>query len=140
MAETKTKAKTSRRSTALPKITDAMAERIHSRLLLTGGTMLREMGADLAERFGLMKQLREQRSKFNREVLTVAQQKKADQLQAQERDPSIRSKEITRWTEAVLRYVVEFYGPEVKDGLGYTVGYGDRVEFNKATGHLKLKW
>ena len=47
--------------------------------------------------------------------------------------------QLIRAPHKVLQFIKE-YGEEMKDGLNYTIGYGQRVKFSNQTGHLVLKW
>ncbi len=114
--------------------------RIEFKLNAAGGATMREIGADLAERFGAIADVKREIATHQKEYLGDKEKEVLLALERKERDREFRTKEIGLWSESARQYIIKKYGEETKDGLGYTVGFGERIGFNKENGHLRLRW
>ncbi|MFA4971736.1 MAG: hypothetical protein WC683_03935 [bacterium] len=104
------------------KITKEMVPYIETRLSLSGGTLPVEIGADLANRFGVSK-------------LDAAALDKGITRQ----EPTHRAALVAGFTRAALKWIEGEYGQPVKDGMGRLVGYGERIAA-LPNGHLQKRF
>jgi hypothetical protein len=93
-------------------------------------------------RYGYEKEIDEKLAdpKYHREYLAPNDRAEVEKLEAQRRDRFAREREIQKWTTKVGEHLEATYGEKRHDGNGAFIGYGERVEFKKDNGHLKLKW
>jgi len=127
-------------------LNQAMIDAIERRLSLRGGTTLREMCADLVERFGDSGQaLRDKtselysldsRTKLTDEERRVVREKLTGEVNALK---GKRDEKIVGYRGLILKYLEKSYGePILNEQTKGTIGYGDRIEVEK--GHYKKTW
>jgi hypothetical protein len=110
------------------KVPDNIQKAIEERLTLPGGTTSPEVGADLANRFGFARQEYNKALAELEAKLLPPKERRAKRNSIESKYKDARMKEIGKYGNLFIDYLLSYYGSPIKNEMGLVIMYGDNIE------------